>query len=287
MPLAQTSFIELNESRRRNPSTYRRKMWPHEYKGAMVFAWLLILHVTAVIGLVICPLPGWRVFIASVTLLFLGGLGATLAYHRAIAHRSMTLNPVVQSILIFFAMLTGVTPPRAWIPNHRYHHAKTDSPEDPSSPAWYGLWTAHLAWYWLPSTPVPAKYSADLGGFSLRVWDYLMAPILLLAFFGGALLGLREFFWLGAIRLAFTIHANSLVNSVCHTGFDTPGEDSSRNVWWVGFPILMLGENWHRNHHSSPSSARIGRSWRQPDVGYLLVLLLERMGLATGVRHPV
>ena len=114
-----------------------------------------------------------------------------------------------------------------------------------------------------------------------------MLPILLLAFFGGALLGLREFFWLGAIRLAFTIHANSLVNSVCHTGFDTPGEDSSRNVWWVGFPILMLGENWHRNHHSSPSSARIGRNWRQPDVGYLLVLVLEKMGLATGVRHPV
>ena len=87
MPLAQASFT--------NASNYGRKMWPQEFKGALVFAWLLILHVTAVIGLVICPLPGWRVFIASLTLLFLGGLGATLVYHRAIAHRSMKLNPVV------------------------------------------------------------------------------------------------------------------------------------------------------------------------------------------------
>ncbi len=34
-----------------------------------------------------------------------------------------------------------------------------------------------------------------------------------------------------------------------------------------------------------PGSARLGWSWRQPDAGYLLILALEKLGLATDVRH--
>jgi fatty-acid desaturase len=45
------------------------------------------------------------------------------------------------------------------------------------------------------------------------------------------------------------------------------------------------GENWHRNHHARPGLARLGWNWRQPDVGYLAICLLEKVGLATEVRH--
>jgi stearoyl-CoA desaturase (delta-9 desaturase) len=48
---------------------------------------------------------------------------------------------------------------------------------------------------------------------------------------------------------------------------------------------LFQGENWHRNHHARPGSARLGWSWRQPDAGYMLILALEKFGLATDVRH--
>jgi fatty-acid desaturase len=277
---------DSQELRRGDASAANRAMWPRDFKGMLVFAWILVIHLTAVAGLVMCPLPGWRVLMAALTLVFLGGLGATMCYHRALAHRSVTLHPAVQSVLIFFAMLTGVTPPRAWIPNHRYHHANADLPEDPSSPVWHGLWIAHVAWYWQPDSAVPPKYAADLNAFSLRIWEWLMAPIFLMALFGGALMSMRTFFWLGAIRLVFAFHANGFVNSVCHTGFDAaPGEDSSRNVWWVTFPLLMLGENWHRNHHRLPSSARLGLNWRQPDLGYLFIVGLEKLGLARHVRR--
>jgi len=264
----------------------RSSIWPTEPKGALVFAWLVAIHVTALVGLILCPVPGWRLLFGSATLAFLGGQGATVCYHRALAHRSVRLHPAIQSFMIFFAMLTGVTPPRSWIPNHRYHHANADKPDDPSSPVWHGLWFAHLVWYWKPNVPIPAKYGADLD--SLRIWELLMAPIYLLAFFGGALISIRGFFWLGAIRLVFTFQANSFVNSVCHTQPGVvPGRDSSRNVWWVGFPLLFLGENWHRNHHAEPGSARIGWNWRQLDLGYLMILGLQRVGLATAVRRPV
>jgi len=47
----------------------------------------------------------------------------------------------------------------------------------------------------------------------------------------------------------------------------------------------LQGENWHRNHHARPGSARLGWNWRQPDAGYVVILALEKLGLATDVRH--
>jgi stearoyl-CoA desaturase (delta-9 desaturase) len=252
----------------------------------MVLAWIALIHLTAVVGLILYPLPGWPLLLGAIGLTFLAGAGATICYHRALAHRSLELHPAVQALLIFFTMLGGVTPPGEWIPNHRFHHANTDAESDPSSPVWRGLWSSHVAWFWEAGTSIDAKYSADLHAFSVEIWERLLAPMFLLAFFGGVFAGPRAFFWLGAIRLVFTFHANSFVNSICHTQPDTvPGEDSSRNVWWVSFWLLGLGENWHRNHHTSPSSARIGWGWRQLDLGYLLILALEKAGLATDVRH--
>jgi fatty-acid desaturase len=48
---------------------------------------------------------------------------------------------------------------------------------------------------------------------------------------------------------------------------------------------LFQGENWHRNHHARPGSARLGWTWRQPDAGYVLILALEKLGLATDIRR--
>ena len=74
------------------------------------------------------------VFLGAVALVFLGGLGTTVGYHRAIAHRSLTLNPWARGVLIFFAMFNGSGAPTTWAAGHRLHHAKADTPEDISSP---------------------------------------------------------------------------------------------------------------------------------------------------------
>ena len=112
-----------------------------------------------------------------------------------------------------------------------------------------------------------------------------MQPIILtLSYFGGLYFGLAAFFWLGAIRLVFSLHAQCFVNSVCHSEPNAPpGMDSSRNVRWLAMMHFFQGENWHRNHHERPALARLGRSWRQPDVGYLMIYILERLGLASDV----
>ena len=45
----------------------------------------------------------------------------------------------------------------------------------------------------------------------------------------------------------------------------------------------LLGENWHNNHHASPRSASTWVFWYQVDFQYLLLRLLEGLGLVTDI----
>jgi len=251
-----------------------------------IFLWIVVIHATALVGLILYPLPGWRLLAGALALVFVGGLGTTVCYHRAIAHRALKLNPWVSAVLTFFAVFNGSGHPQSWTAGHRAHHAYADTPEDISCPVWDGFWWAHLRWLWQKETPPAAKFCPDLNKFKYRIWLYLQGPVVLLSYFGGLYFGAAAFFWLGAIRLVFALHAQCFVNSVCHGEREVaPGEDSSRNVRWLALMHLFQGENWHRNHHARPGSARLGWTWRQPDVGYMVICLLERLGLATEVRR--
>jgi stearoyl-CoA desaturase (delta-9 desaturase) len=247
----------------------------------------VLIHVTAAVGLVICPLPGWPVFLMAYALTWLGGVGTTVGYHRALAHRALQLHPVVQGIFVFFAMYNGSGAPLSWTANHRLHHAAADTPEDISSPQIGGFWWAHLRWLWQAKRASPARYCPELDTAFFRAWQALQIPLLAVSFFGGLAFGLTAFFWLGAIRLVFALHAQCFVNSISHLQPGArPGEDSSRNVGWLAFWHCFQGENWHRNHHARPGSARFGWTPLQLDLGWWVIVGLERVGLATEVRRP-
>jgi stearoyl-CoA desaturase (delta-9 desaturase) len=248
---------------------------------------VILIHVTAVAGLVLYPLPGWPIFLAAFTLAWMGGLGTTVCYHRALAHRALRLHPLVREVLIFFALYNGSGTPLSWTANHRLHHAKADTLEDISSPRVGGFWWAHLRWLWQAKHASPLQYCPELDTRSYRLWKVLQVPILSVSFFSGLVFGPAAFFWLGAIRLVFALHAQCFVNSVSHLQPGTqPGKDSSRNVTWLGFWHCFQGENWHRNHHARPGSARLGWTPAQVDVGWWVIVVLEWCGLATEVRRP-
>ncbi len=271
-----------------SPSAPWEQPWyrvdPH---GAPIFFWITLIHVTALVGLVLYPIPPLRVLIAALVLMFLGGLGTTVGYHRTLAHRSLTLNPWVENLLIFFAIFNGSGNPLSWAAHHRLHHAKADTPEDISSPMWGGFWWSHLRWLWQMTKAPIDRYCGDMKGVHYRLWRIAQGPILAVSYLGGLYFGWAAFFWIGAIRLCFALHAQCFVNSICHTEPDIqPGQDSSRNVGWLSLVHLFQGENWHRNHHARPGSARLGWNWRQPDMGWMLIVTLERLGLAREVRRP-
>ena len=43
---------------------------------------------------------------------------------------------------------------------------------------------------------------------------------------------------------------------------------------------ILMGENWHNNHHAAPTSASAWVEWYQVDGVYILIRCLELVGLA-------
>ncbi len=294
--MLETMKPELSKNNAHPPYPYPEKVslevkpwekdwWLPEKGERETFLWLILIHITALAGLILYPLPGWPVFFGGFALAWLGGFGTTICYHRSLTHRGLTLNPIVKHLLIFLAMFNGSGAPISWVASHRLHHAKSDTDEDVSSPRHGGFWWAHLRWLWqIPPTPV-SRYCPDIDTSEYRIWTKLQPLILTVAYFLGLLFSPAAFFWCGGIRLVFALHGQCFVNSICHMAKDVkPGEDSSRNIVWLGFYQWFQGENWHKNHHSNPALAQLGYNWKQLDMGWWAILALKRLGLASAVR---
>lgn len=282
-PFREADEIALEEIR-----PWDRPLWKPVRGKAGVLLYLVLIHVLAVIGLVLFPMPALRIL--SLTLLFtaLGGLGTTVCYHRVLAHRTLKLNKVVEQVLIFWAMFNGSGHPASWVAYHRRHHSSTDTPDDISSPKQGGFWWAHLRWLYQSAPADRQRWCPELDRGVYKAWGYAEAPVMLLSLFCGFLLGLGwpGFFWAGAIRLLYSLHMQCLVNSLTHLGHSEEG-DSSVNVWWLGpLQLTAWGENWHKNHHSHAGSARLGLRWWQPDIGWYFICAMESLGLAYNVKRP-
>lgn len=253
----------------------------------LTLLWIVLIHVLAITGLILFPLPSWQVGLSAWTLVFLGGLGTTVAYHRALAHRAVRLHPTIETVLVFFAQFNGSGTPLQWASNHRNHHQNADTERDISSPRPGGFWWAHLRWLWQSSQSPASRYAPDLDTPRFRRWNRTQVPVLMMSLCAGLPFGWEAFFWVGAIRLCFALHGQCFVNSIAHMKKGiAPGEDSSQNLIWLGFVHSLQGENWHRNHHMHPNSARLGLRFWELDTGWWTIVVLEKLGLATHVRRP-
>jgi stearoyl-CoA desaturase (delta-9 desaturase) len=94
------------------------------------------------------------------------------------------------------------------------------------------------------------------------------------------------FLWGGVIRLYLGQQATWCINSICHLcgsrAFDT--KEKSTNNLWLAMPTF--GESWHNNHHAFQNSAKFGLQWWQIDIGYWVILTLQRLGLVWDVNQP-
>jgi fatty-acid desaturase len=263
-----------------------RPFWkPVKGKGA-IFFYLVLIHVLAIIGLILFPVPGWKIFAITFAISVLGGLGTTICYHRTLSHKTLKLNKFVENFLIFWPMFNGSGAPGSWVAYHRHHHINSDGPDDVSSPTHGGFWWAHLRWLYQSQPANETKYCPEFTRGIYKFWTRAEVPMIVVSIFCGALLGWAGFFWIGAIRLIYSLHMQCFVNSLTHLG-KHPDGDSSQNVWWLG-PLQMgaWGENWHRNHHSYAGSARLGVKWYQVDIGWYMIWMLEKLHLAENVRRP-
>jgi len=233
-------------------------------------------------------------------------IGMTVGFHRLLSHRAFESPSLVRAVLAILGSMTAQGPPIYWASNHRRHHRFSDAVGDPHSPncqeehqlgLWPGLWHAHIGWTFSHAMTSSTVFCRDLlrdrtiGWVNRHYHKWVLLGLAIPAAIGalverspqGAWHGLM---WGGGVRLFATYHFTSAINSVAHVfgyrTFDTG--DTSRNNFWLG--LITLGETWHNNHHASPRSAIFGFSWWETDIGGMVIVGLERLGLAWDVRRP-
>ncbi len=169
----------------------------------------------------------------------------------------LTLFLLLQSNLVFAAVKDG-----------RWHASIGD-------PTIFG-WITVVAYLLAVICSLRQARIVKAQGGTARFW-LVMAAVLFV--FGGWSMVL----WGVFLRTVWGWHCTWLVNSATHLWgsrrFET--RDDSRNNFLVA--ILTWGEGWHNNHHAYPRSARHGLNWKELDINWIELRVLEKLGLIKDV----
>ena len=249
---------------------------------------LIVFHAGAVLALFYFT---WTGLIFAVVLWWLTiGLGIGFGYHRLLTHRAYKVPKWLEYVVTVLGTMTLEGGPIFWVATHRLHHKYTDQAGDPHSPR-EGRWWSHMGWIVSGSamsddTSKLAPHVPDLMKDKFHVWisKWHWVPLTVTGFTILAIYGWPVTLWAVFLRVTVGLHCTWLVNSATHMWgrrrFET--RDGSRNNWWVA--LVSGGEGWHNNHHAHPVSARHGLAWYELDPNYWGIWLLNKLGLARGIK---
>jgi stearoyl-CoA desaturase (delta-9 desaturase) len=221
---------------------------------------------------------------AAVSLL--ANVATTVYLHRALAHRALTLHPVVNQVFRFLVWVTTGIRPRQWVAVHRKHHAFTDVEGDPHSPVlngWVKVQLQNVAMYRREANnpATVARYAKDLPPTTVDRWFYDRA---LLGLGIGIAFLVVVFGWQVGLLAAF-VHVNvylggsAAVNAIGHHFGRRPYENTAGNLQWLAF--ITAGEGLHNNHHAAPTMAKLSHRWFEIDPGWWVIKVLTWLRLAT------
>ena len=220
--------------------------------------------------------------------------GATSIYlHRELAHRSLTLHPLVALLFrTVLWLLTGQSR-QEWVAVHRKHHTFADLEGDPHSPRLLGFWRVQLGnvYYYVREARNPEtvqKFAPDVAPdrwervvFS---WGWMGLGL------GTALLGLGLGWWQGVLAMLghgilFVFVVAPLINGLGHwkggQNFGNTAYNSRVLAWLTG------GESLHNNHHAFPRSPKFSLRRSELDPSWVAIRLLAALRLVVVVGAPL
>lgn len=215
----------------------------------------------------------------------LANICTTVYLHRGLAHRAITFSRPAHAVFKTLTWFSTGIKVREWVAVHRKHHAHTDTPEDPHSPAvsgWKTVQMRNLAMYRTAAHDQANidKYAKDL---SPTKWDRYLYDYSVLGLLIGTTILVLTFGWHVGLLAAF-IHVNyylagsAAVNAIGHHFGRRPYANSATNLQWLAF--VTAGEGLHNNHHAAPTSAKLSHRWYEIDPGWFVIKPLTWLRLA-------
>lgn len=260
------------------------------YKEKLNWNTLFFVSIFHVLALAAFFTFSWQNLLAAVlTWWIAGSWGIGVGYHRLLTHRGFKSPKWLERFLAACGTLALQSGPLAWVTTHRVHHAFTETDKDPHSPR-NGTYWSHIGWIFRgtaqnQSESTVKRYSPDLlrDPFLVFLEKYYWVTPIVAAIVLFAIGGWTMVVWAIFFRTVIGWHATWLVNSATHLWgkrrFET--RDDSRNNGLIA--AITFGEGWHNNHHAIPRSARHGLTWREFDVNWVQIKVLEKLGLAKDV----
>ena len=214
----------------------------------------------------------------------LAGLITTVYLHRALAHKSIRLHPVMTMLMRVGTWMLTIVSPREWVAVHRKHHNFSDVEGDPHSPHIEGYWKIMLAnvYYYkreANNDNTLEKYAADLP-FD-RLDKALFRYPVIGFFFTSAILILL--LGIGPGLVAFGVHTvsyvllNAAVNGAGHTFGGKNFENDATNLRILA--LLTFGEGLHNNHHARPAAPKLSAFRGEFDPAWPVIRLCEKLRL--------
>ncbi len=221
-------------------------------------------------------------------LYLLTGISITAGYHRLFAHRAYDAHPVLKFLFLIFGSASFENSALKWCSDHRLHHLKVDTSEDPYNIN-EGFFHAHMGWVLLKKNgTVHERFAKDFRQDKLIAWQHkynmiiaIVIGIIMPTFVGGYFLGS----YLGALaigvfgRIVLTHHCTFFINSLCHCLGSTPYTDtnSAKDSWFMA--LLTFGEGYHNFHHYFQTDYRNGIRWFHFDPTKWFIKTLSFAGL--------
>ena len=236
----------------------------------------------------------WQEPVLLIIFWFISGMGITMGYHRLFSHKSYQTNVFIEWILMIFGSLALENTILKWSSDHRKHHNKAETEDDPYSIT-KGFWYAHIGWVIENTSEEKNKVVGvkDLEKksavrfqkkyyFSIAIIGGFIVPYLIGLSFErpiGALL------WGSFLRVTLVHHATFFINSLCHyVGRRTyDSESTARDSWFMS--LFTFGEGYHNYHHKFPYDFRNGISWFAFDPSKWFINILSLFGLTKNLRR--
>jgi len=234
-------------------------------------------------------IPWWGYLLIILAFTQMTIFSVTLYLHRNQSHRAVELHPIISHIFRLWLWLTTGMLTKQWVAIHRKHHAKVETVDDPHSPIIYGIGKVFFegAELYRAAPKQDPKLLERYGNGTPDDWveRYVYTGLNRYGLF--IMLGIDLFLFgapgitIWAIQLMWIpLFAAGFINGVGHywgyRNFETP--DFSRNLFPLAF--FVGGEELHNNHHTYGNSAKFSVKWWEFDIGWLMIRLLQTVGLA-------
>ncbi|MEY4928179.1 MAG: hypothetical protein RI894_2617 [Bacteroidota bacterium] len=222
----------------------------------------------------------------------------TMFLHRYASHKMFTTGEVREKIFHFMTWLTqgsSYLVPRAYAVMHRLHHEHSDTEDDPHSPHFFkDVFGMMMHTRQIYNDFVAGKRTAASKFCqNLPVWtsferfaDHNLTRSLWVVAYSALYIAIIFYLDLSYLcLLLLPIHflmgpvQGAIVNWCGHKygyqNFDNG--DKSRNTEVIG--LFLLGELFQNNHHQYPTSANFAKKWYELDPTYLIMMLMDKLGI--------